>query len=192
MRIDDTDFAIVKCIQNVGKPLWKNKVHECITERAEQLPLQSSVSVQTVGRRVDDLAEDGFLESCIISPDEIKRDLIIAFKLTDKGDTAIREKTEEYLQKAVQSSLFTITDREYIAKPALLELMQAKFGMDTDLRERLDEEYSRDELVTLLTLYYVKREIAEVFPDEDAAKFVDLTENSTEITEALHRYMTRE
>jgi DNA-binding Lrp family transcriptional regulator len=192
MRIDDTDFAILKCIQDFGKPLWKNKIHESITERADELPLKSSVSVQTVGRRVDDLTDDGFVESAIISPDEIKRDLIIAFKLTDQGRDAIRERTEEYLQNVVQSSMFTIAETDHIGKPALLELIEDNFGIDDEMKDRLDTEYDRDELVTLLTLYYVKQEISDVFTDGDAEKFVDLTEDSREISEALHRYMTQE
>ncbi len=50
----------------------------------------NTVSVQTVCRRVDTLRDNGLLESCIISPDGIKRDLIIAFTTTDKGCAALQ------------------------------------------------------------------------------------------------------
>jgi len=88
--------------------------------------------------------------------------------------------------------MFTIAETDHIGKPALLELIEDNFGIDDEMKDRLDTEYNRDELVTLLTLYYVKQEISDVFTDGDAEKFVDLTEDSREISEALHRYMTQE
>ncbi len=189
MRIDDTDFAILKCIRDLDRPLWKNKIHECIKNRFEELPLGSTVSVQTVGRRVDDLTDNGYLESCIISPDEIKRDLIIAFKLTDQGRDAVEEKTEEYLQRVVQAEMFPVNEDISAEKPAVIELIKDRFELDGDTVEMLSDEYTRPELVTLITLYYVKREISDVFTEDTVDKFVDLADSNEKLSNALHQYM---
>lgn len=192
MRIDDTDFAILKCVRDLDRPLWKNKIHECIKGRFEELPLGSTVSVQTVGRRVDDLTDNHYLESCIISPDEIKRDLIIAFKLTDKGRESVEEKTEEYLQRVVQAEMFPVNEEISAGKPAVIELMKDRFDLEDDTVELLSEEYSRAELVTLVTLYYVKREISDVFTEDTVEKFVDLADSNEKLSEALNRYMLKD
>ncbi len=192
MRIDDTDFAILKCIRDMDRPLWKNKIHECIKDRFEELPLGSTVSVQTVGRRVDTLTDNAYLESCIISPDEIKRDLIIAFKLTDQGTDAVDQKTEEYLQRIVQTEMFPVDDELSAGKEAILELMTDRFELDAETVDTLSEEYSRKELVTLITLYYVKREISGVFKEDTVEKFVDLADSNEKLSKALHQYMLEE
>lgn len=61
-------------------PLWKKRI-------AHQI---DNVSIQTIGRRVDALRDKGLLDSCIIAPDDIKRDLIIAFETTEQGRAALQ------------------------------------------------------------------------------------------------------
>lgn len=191
-RIDDTDYAILKCIDDGGKPLWKNKIHECIKERTDELPIMSTVSVQTVGRRVDNLTDEEFLESCIVSPEEIKRDLIIAFKITEKGVETLEEKTEDYLQQAVQTGIFAHQEETPIGKNALIELIHDRFELGKDTKEMMQREYSRDELIMLMTLYYVRREVAESFTQENVKKFASLADKNMELSEVLSRYMKNE
>lgn len=76
--VDLLDLQILVILRDA--PLWKQQV-------ANQI---DTVSVQTVCRRVDTLRDNGLLESCIISPDDIKRDLIIAFTTTEQGCAALQ------------------------------------------------------------------------------------------------------
>lgn len=76
--IDLLDLQILAILRD--DPLWKKRI-------AHQI---NNVSVQTIGRRVDALHDKGLLESCIIAPDDIKRDLIIAFETTETGRAALQ------------------------------------------------------------------------------------------------------
>lgn len=189
MKIDETDFAILKSVKDLDRPLWKNKIHERITENYDRLPLIDSVSVQTVGRRVDALTEEEYLESVIISPEEIKRDLIIAFKLTEQGVEAVEQKAEQYLQETVQAEVFSDEDKPRIGKKAMLELMQEKFGIEEGNKEQLDTEYSRDELLTLLVIYYVRNEIVDAFTNKNVEELLDMVKVDGDLSEALRNYI---
>jgi len=37
--VDDTDFAILKGIHDEDHPLWKNRIHQRLDERADALPV---------------------------------------------------------------------------------------------------------------------------------------------------------
>jgi hypothetical protein len=68
--------------------LWKNRIHERLPDKGPDL-LQSSL--QTVGRRVDDLYDCGYLESCVTQGENVNRDLLIGFRTTDQGTAALEQ-----------------------------------------------------------------------------------------------------
>ncbi len=179
-RIDDVDFVILRCLKNNETPLWKNKIHECQSEL-----LNERVSVQTIGRRVDRLQKEGYLESCIISPDEIKRDLIIAFKVTEDGEDAIHEKRREILLNAVENEVFSGNNERILDDEALTELICDEFRLHDEGRELIDQ-YGRDEQISLIVLYYTWQKVEDVFSQDDSGKFVELAEQNDEIANVLN------
>lgn len=184
-RIDDVDFVILRCLQKHDSPLWKNKIHECQSEL-----LNERVSVQTIGRRVDRLQNEGLLESCIISPDEIKRDLIIAFKLTEDGTAAIQDKRREVLLEAVKDDVFADDTERDLGDEALTELICDEFQLTEDGRELLGR-YDREEQLSLIVLYYTWQKVEDVFAEQDSEKFVQLAEQNEEIADVLNGEMIR-
>lgn len=78
INLDLLDLQILGILQD--DTLWKKRIANHI----------DTVSIQTIGRRVDTLRDNGLLDSCIISPDDIKRDLIIAFETTEQGCAALQ------------------------------------------------------------------------------------------------------
>jgi hypothetical protein len=188
MGIDTVDYAILKIVGEHDRPAWKNRIHELLTDQVDEIPEVDSVSVQTVGRRVDRLRDDELLSSCIISPDDIKRDLIIAFKLTETGQDTIVGKREEFLRETVKQQIFSRGGME-LEKPVLSELIRNHFDLDTDIKHRLQDEYTHEELTTFLTLYYIKRQVADVFSNETAEKLAELAQRSDEVEAAFGQNM---
>lgn len=184
MTLDEVNYSILKTIQDHDGPLWKNRIHESLKEREPELPEMNGVSVQTVGRRVDRLRDEGLLDSCIISPDGIKRDLIIAFKLTGEGEQALAKKREEFLKHTVQQMMFS-DDATDLSKSALVELMKAEFELDDETKSFIATEYTKEELSTLLAVYYVKQRVVDVFDDANMDKFADLAGKSEKMADAI-------
>lgn len=185
MEIDNTDYAILKAIHDQDRPLWKNKIHQYIADNERRFPLSQGVSVQTVGRRVDDLNNEEYLENAIISPDELQRDLIIAFKLQDKGREVLEQKRKELLQDVVQGEMFGADAAAEIGKGALIELISDEFDIEKATREQLETDYSRDQIVAFLTLYYTEKQAVNVFDSEYWSKLEDLFSDDTELTETF-------
>jgi hypothetical protein len=123
--IDNMDFSILKTIADADGPLWKKQVHRRIQNRLQTLPASDSVSVQTIGRRIDRLKEDGYLAPCIVRPEGINRDLIIAFETTETGRNAVYSQQDDLL-------------REYTAD-ALLRDSSPDYGHDTAAALAADE-----------------------------------------------------
>ncbi|NUC70710.1 hypothetical protein HTZ84_00010 [Haloterrigena sp. SYSU A558-1] len=72
-KLDLLDLEILAVLTHTS--MWKKKLHETLEKK----------SVQTIGRRVEQLQTEDLLESCIVNPDEVKRDLIIAYQTTASG-----------------------------------------------------------------------------------------------------------
>lgn len=89
MTLDITDLRILFLLQDADGPLWKNKIHEKLDDLTTAADAADTASVQTVGRRVDQLNDNGYLDNQIVSPEELKRDLIIGFEPTEKGVDAL-------------------------------------------------------------------------------------------------------
>ncbi|QLG61953.1 hypothetical protein [Halorarum salinum] len=76
-QLDELDLELL-CLLD-AEPLWKTKAYDRLGKR----------SVQTIGRRITQLQERGLVKTHILSPDDIDRDLIIAYTPTDAGDTLL-------------------------------------------------------------------------------------------------------
>ncbi len=180
MDIDMTDFLILKQVQDADRPLWKNRIHDRQSER-----FTDPVSVQTIGRRVDRLQEHGYLDSCITSPEEIKRDLIIAFKLSEDGKDALRQKRRELLLHEIQQELFQHTAEERrLSKEEIIELICDEFTIGDDMRTPLDT-YGREELLTFLLLYFVRDDTFDLLSDNALDTVSQLAEDCPQIAQAL-------
>lgn len=186
-EIDAVDFSILTCIGTEEGPLWKNKIHECIEARADELPIPEPVSVQTVGRRVDRLNQDGYLDNAIVSPESLKRDLIIAFDLTEKGETAIRSMRTTLLRDAARREIFAAERVEGLSKAALIRLMQEEFGLDDDICQRMEADYSRDELVMLLGMHFAEQQATDIFDDDKLRALRDTMADQETIIDMVKR-----
>lgn len=186
-EIDAVDFSILECIDTEEGPLWKNKIHECIEKRADELPIPNPVSVQTVGRRVDRLNQDNYLDNAIVSPDSLKRDLIIAFDLTEKGETAIRSMRTTLLRDVARREIFAGETVEGMSKAALIKLMQEEFEFDDDTRHAMEENYSRDELVMLLGMHFAEEQAMNIFDDDKIDALRDTMADKDTIIDMVKR-----
>ncbi len=175
--IDNIDFAIMTLINNADRPLWKNRIHERLHNRQDRLPITKGVSVQTVGRRVDALQEDGYMETVIASPDDLKRDLIIAFKLTDDGKTVLHEKRESVLKGIINDTIFRDEKHTDIGKTALVALMNDHFCGD-DTPDLSADDHEEQQLLAILTLHYAEKEALNVFGTENTEELYETVEEN--------------
>lgn len=185
MPIDDVDFSIMKIIRDSRSPLWKKEIHRKLTDGGG-LPNVQEVSVQTVGRRVDALHEDGHLESCIISPNEINRDLIIAFKITDQGHDVFAGKRREILRDYIfRSSILTDRETEPTSNTDILaELMVDELELGDTHLETLKDREAR-ELLALLAVHYLREGIRDALDEEHVAGLAELALAAEELEEVL-------
>ncbi len=153
--VDETDFAILFSVKQHDLPPWKNRLHGWIVEHEDDLPITGGVSVQTIGRRVDNLVKNDYLETVIVSPETIKRDLIIAFKLTEKGKNTIDTTREHLLSRMVRNHLFN-DDRIEIQNDCIATLLADRYGWEDDTVNSMNERYGTAELSAFLTMIYVE------------------------------------
>lgn len=152
--IDTIHYAILHVVE---KPLWKKKIHDALRD-VEYLPIDSVPSIQTVGRRVDELHEAEYLTTSIISPDDVDRDLIIGYKRTKDGDKALAKKRDEMLQELARTSSNAASEpQRTVPKPALIKLISEQFDLDTDTTTRMNKHYDEQTLFSLLALHYAQK-----------------------------------
>lgn len=186
--IDTIDFSILTAIETADRALWKNKIHETLETEQQRFPIASTPSVQTVGRRIDQLNDDGYVENVISSPQELKRDLIISFKLTEQGKDAISEKRQHILRNLAEEALFSQEKTTDIGKEAIATMITNTFE-DTPFSQD-PTQHTEAELLTLLTLHYVESEAMEVFSSQDKQELREtlsqlMTEPETEPSKKL-------
>lgn len=87
-RIDILDYAI---LETVAEPLWKTRIHAELADR-DDFPVDDIPAPQTISRRVDSLATDGYVTTTIVAPDGSDRELLIGYMRTQAGDEAVAEK----------------------------------------------------------------------------------------------------
>jgi hypothetical protein len=95
--IDATEFSLLQIIDDATDPLWRKEIHRQLLANIDQLPLES-ISIQTVGRRVEDMHDRGLIKSRLRSCEDVNRHLITTYVLTGQGREAL---------EAFQSSLLT-------------------------------------------------------------------------------------
>lgn len=78
-QLDAIDLELLCLLAD--EPLWKTKAHERLGKR----------SIQTIGRRINKLQDHGLLTTHILAPDDLNRDLIIAFTTNDAGTALLDE-----------------------------------------------------------------------------------------------------
>lgn len=182
--IDNVDFSILKCLKDTGETMWKKKIHQEMLACQETLPLPQEISLQTLGRRIDKLHKKGYLRNAIINPKELTRDLIIAYRITDQGWNVVEEKREQLLRELVCRELYSDKDNIEIGKYALAALINDEFGLEDRDIETADN-YSRDELLVLLGLYFLDQKVSNVFDETERAKFRDVIMENRKITTTI-------
>lgn len=165
--IDEVDFSILKVIRDAETPLWKTRVQELLKEHRDELPITGIVAVQTVGRRIDDLNNDGLLDTEVIRPDTVDRDLIIAYKLTDRGEEAVKEKRRAYLRNIVRRDIFKDFRDENVPQEQLLAAIQDEFDLSDGATDTLAERFNSVQLASILALYYVEIESQELLTEQE-------------------------
>lgn len=184
--IDMTDFRILRCIDDADHPLWKNRIHQRYLDRFD-----GDCSVQTVGRRVDRMHDSDLVQSCILSPDDINRDLIIGYQLSDTGHEVLVQKRRDIMLDAAQPVLFQedTADRP-ISKDDLVDLICDEFQLDADTGELLQEDYTWEELTALVVIYLVKDRAIDVLTGTDLDKIADIITQTPEIADVFSYRIT--
>ncbi len=168
--LDATDYAVLQCINDASKPVWKKEIHGRIERRIGEFPELDSVSVQTVGRHVDTLHDQAYLESCIISPDHLNRDLIISYKLTEDGVTALQEKRDTLIKTQIMGD-------EHADKQELLALLDHEIGFDSEMWRFL-EGRGPDEIIGLAEIYYMRKYLDQKVDQDLIEKLKELSADS--------------
>lgn len=171
--LDDTDFTILVEIAEADEGLWKKKVHDRLEDSLAGHPLNKHISTQTVGRRIDRLTDRGYLASVLITPDELDRDLMIGYRLTDDGKDAVDRKRMELIKECVQSNIFPGERIPHLDQETLVSIIVHEFDVDDTVAEKL-QEYTGEELVCFLSHHFIEAEADEVFHEGNMQKFTDL------------------
>ncbi len=183
--IDTIDFSILTCLQRADSSLWKKRIHQELMEWEETLPLQDAVSLQTVGRRVDKLHDEGYLENTIVSPQDVPRDLIIGYTLTAKGEQIHDAKRESLLKAVVRDELFDDHQHPDIGETALAELLHNEIGAEGSPASTASH-YSRDELLVLAGTYFLQKTAGTGFSDGDRQRISEAIMRQEALTTLLH------
>lgn len=184
--IDDISYTLMKCIDDADEPVWKKRIRERLEEHADRLPV-APVSSQTVGRRINKLHDRALIESQIISPDDIRHDLLIGYTTTDKGVQKLREKRQLLLRQYIQDTYSDEADEE--EKPILIELLSDHLALDKDGRRFLEDECDFHELITFVELQLMSKFINDQISDTKLDAFLSLANDSH--TEKILNRLTR-
>lgn len=159
MDTDMIDYAILTCLKTADRPLWKKALHQRLDHQAHRFPRDTTPSMQTVIRRIDRLHEHGHVSSTIVDPAEISRELIIAYEITDAGQSAVQETQEDLI--AQYSTALLAGEPVDAPKPVLLALLKDRFQCGEDTLADLKEHCSSREILLLLTLQQLQTVIAD-------------------------------
>lgn len=163
--IDTTDYSILKCLHDADRSLWKKRVYQEFNERQDVLPITEAASLQTVGRRVDRLYDDGHLENAIVSPQDVARDMIIGYTLTPQGRKAMDEKRTALLQEIAGDEIFGGDERPEMDGLVLAELISDELEIGEE-SSTLHENYGRNELLAFIGTYLIKKQTAALTEDD--------------------------
>lgn len=182
--IDTIDYSILKCLHDTDNAFWKKRIHQELADRQAVLPITDQISLQTVGRRVDDLHDEEYLENTIVSPQEVARDLIIGYTLTDAGNMAMQRKRKELLQDVVRDEVFDDTPRPDMTQAVLVEMIGNELELDRQL-DRKPATYERDELLVFIGAYILRTKRAAI-TDADIQEFRNVLERQESLSTILN------
>lgn len=184
MEIDDIDFSILKALNSSHRPLWKKQVHRLIVDDGQGVADVDEVSVQTVGRRIDRLHENSLLEPCIIHPENINRDLIIAYKPTEKGENVLEEKRDEILRECASCTVLGDPASPDYECDTLAELAQRELGVAEETADRI-LECDPDCLQAVISYHYSKEALLESVNEEAIDRLAEIAQDDEELEEAF-------
>lgn len=182
------DYAIMKTVNDSEDPLWKKKIYEQICSNNGTLPALDSVSVQTVGRYVDEMVENGLVDTTLTNPEDLSRSFIVAYNLTERGEQALDEKRETILKEKVVESAsgilepFEDTDLE---KSAVIALMEDEFDLTEDMVEFLETEFAPREVMTLLAMYYFNNQLMQGMNEDNVERQLKFILNTPKFRDSL-------
>jgi hypothetical protein len=182
--LDNKDYALLKALYEADQPLWKKRLHDYFEEHTDELPITDGVSLQTVGRRMDQLLADQYVDNVITDPGDAPRDMIIGYELTEKGQDAVDTYSAHLLRQEVKGQLFPEEDGDDIGKDALLQVMQDYFGFSQSVKDTL-RQYGKDELVTFLVIRYAQRETVTVLDQGHLDEYRDILDQHPDVRTAL-------
>lgn len=151
--LDRVDYALLTAITDASEPVWKKRIHAYLQEHTDQLPITDAVSLQTVGRRIDQLYENGHIQSDIVSADGLNRDLIIGYTITADGHTLFDATGRALLKRYA-------TGDEDLSQAAVISLISRHIPITPTTREQLDD-VSADDLQTLIQLAYAREQLRQ-------------------------------
>ncbi len=175
------DVAIMTVLETSESSLWKRKIYRQLSQQAHRLPVEGDCSVQTVGRHVDRLYEQGYIDAVPVASEEVNRALITGYRLTEEGeqslamarDRVLRETTISYLANAINGGDAPEANREFL---------QDAFARCYDVsRERLETIGKEDHLYGFLALFYSSTALREVCSQEGFREFVRELRSDTDL-----------
>lgn len=166
MDLDKVDYALLSCLRDNGG-LWKKKIHEELQARAEEFPGDIDVSSQTVGRRIEKFHEKTYVSTTIINPDDLPRDLIIAYNLTEEGAEMLREKRLDLLKE------YSFSDED-IEHRQLLNLLEDHLHLEPEEREFLEESTEIEDLRLLAGIYIFWKQTDLEMEEDSLQPYLDI------------------
>lgn len=184
LEIDNMEYAVLKAFHKLDRPLWKQRVQQFIEENHHDMPIDGSVSIQTVSRRIDRLKYERYLESTIISPDDAPRGQIIAFTLTGKGKDALESFRINLLKQVLMNHLFPNNGNRKLSKKAIICLMDDQYGFSKGVKEQLFD-YDRDSILAFLLIRYAQKEAVEILDKGIMSDYHDVLNEHPDVKQEL-------
>lgn len=153
--IDAVDYAILRCINAAETPLWKTAIHDRLQPQIQELPRIDSITLQTVGRHMNRLHEQSYVTSDIVEKAAADRDLMIGYRITERGTAAMERKQTELLKYYIQHAdeLLTEQDEDTVQQTAVT-LFERECELDDASVSFLQEECEAEEVLALIELFY--------------------------------------
>lgn len=184
MDIDGVEYAVLKTFHTLNRPLWKQRVYEYIQDHQDRFPVTDSVSRKTVGRKIDRLKYEQYLEQTIASPDDTARDQIIAYTLTEDGAHAMAAHRLTLLRQVMMNHLFPQHVENDLPKQAIIALMQDQYGFDDDVKEQLFD-HDRENVIAFLLIRYMQQEAVNILDRGNLEEYHALLDNHPTIKDGL-------
>lgn len=179
MELDKMDYALLTCLEEAETGLWKKELHAELERRATEFPGNVTRSIQTVGRRVEKLHEAAYIESCIVRPDNIPRELIIAYTTTEEGLEAVQEKRSALLKRYVAAYHDVIDEKlheESNASQALAHLLCRHYNLEETNCGRL-KDLPLPDLVAASHIFAARAIAFEEMDEQSGTQFTELMKN---------------